>query len=68
MSDFLKLTVVALILVGGLVAVIGKFWHLTAEILRFIFELDVNPDKGIWILAAGLVMMLAGFALIFLSD
>lgn len=61
-------------LVGGLimmagipVCLVGMFWHKTAEFLT-VFGIHWKHDKAIWVLLAGLAMMLGGWGLLSLGS
>jgi hypothetical protein len=67
MKDFLFWTGIALLLIGMLVFFAGKFWHYGAKLLRFFFELDLDPEKAFWVALVGAVMVLVGFGLCYLA-
>ena len=67
MKDFLFWLGVVQVLFGMLVFFAGKFWHYGAHFLQLVFELNVDPDKGMWVVLAGGVMFLAGFGLCYFA-
>jgi hypothetical protein len=57
--------VLILLLGGGLLGMGGLFWYRTARLLNFFFETELDPEKGFKVSMVGVVMFLAGFALLY---
>jgi hypothetical protein len=57
---------VLLAAIGGLAAMIGHAWELTAHLVHFFFDKDLNEELGSKILKSGLVAFFVGVGLAYL--
>jgi hypothetical protein len=65
-NEILLVIAVVLAVIGAFAAMIGHGWELTAHLVHFFFDKDLNEELGSKILKSGVIAFLVGVGLVYL--